>query len=76
MSVDHEPEGAFEKKAAAELAEGHENVEVVEDGYFRSATAIPLGGGCLSCHANSSFGPPPKGARYAGLVISIPVKPE
>ena len=29
---------------------------------------------CLSCHTVSSIGPPPKGARYAGLVISVPVK--
>lgn len=76
MSVDHEPNGDFEKKAAAELAAGEDKYEAVEDGYFRSASSISLHGGCLSCHANSSFGPPPKGARYAGLVISVPIKAE
>lgn len=76
MSVDHEPEGDFEKKAAAELAAGKDKYEAVENGDFRSASSIALHGGCLSCHANSSFGPPPKGARYAGLVLSVPIKVE
>ena len=76
MSVDHEPEGDFEKKAAAELATGKDKYEAVENGYLRSASSIALHGGCLSCHANSSFGPPPKGARYAGLVLSVPIKSE
>lgn len=76
MSVDHEPEGDFEKKAAAELAAGNAKYEAVENGYFRSASSISLHGGCLSCHHNSSFGPPPKGARYAGLVISVPIRTE
>lgn len=76
MSVDHEPEGDFEKKAVAELAAGKNKYEAVENGYFRSASPIALHGGCLSCHHNSSFGPPPKGARYAGLVLSVPIKTE
>lgn len=76
MSVDHEPEGDFEKKAAAELATGKDKYEAVEDGYFRSASPISLHGGCLSCHHNSAFGPPPKGSRYAGLVLSVPIKSE
>lgn len=74
MSVDHEPEGDFEKQAAAELTAGKGKFEAVENGYFRSASAISLHGGCLSCHHNSSFGPPPRGARYAGLVLSVPIK--
>ena len=73
MSVDHEPEGEFEKQAAAEIAAGKEKYEVVEKGYLRSASSIPLGSGCLSCHAVSTFAPPPKGPRYAGLVISVPI---
>lgn len=73
MSVDHEPEGDFEKKAAAEIAAGKAKYEAVENGYFRSASSIPLHGGCISCHVSSAFGPPPKGPRYAGLVISVPI---
>lgn len=74
MSVDHEPTSDFEKKAAAAIAAGKDKYESVEDGYLRSATSIPLHGGCISCHVGSSFGPPPKGPRYAGLVISVPIK--
>lgn len=76
MSVDHEPVTDFEKKAAAEIAAGKEKYEAVEGGYLRSASSIPLHGGCISCHVGSSFGPPPKGPRYAGLVISVPIKGE
>lgn len=74
MSVDHEPTSDFEKKAAAAIAAGKDQYESVEDGYLRSASSIPLHGGCISCHVGSSFGPPPKGPRYAGLVISVPIK--
>ena len=73
MSIDHEPDTEFEKLAAREISNGAEQVERVEDGYYRRATAIPLGTGCISCH-NGLLAPPPKSPRYAGLVISIPVK--
>jgi hypothetical protein len=76
MSVDHEPATDFEKKAAAELATGKQTYEAIDGGYFRSASSVPLGSGCLSCHAATTFAPPPKGPRYAGLVISIPIKDE
>lgn len=74
MSVDHEPADAFEKKAASEISAGNEKYDAVEDGQYRSARSIPLGGGCISCHASSAFGPPPKSPRYAALVISVPIK--
>jgi hypothetical protein len=72
MSVDHEPKTDFEKKAAAELADGKAVYERVEKGQYLRAGAIPLGSGCVGCHTKF-FGPAPKTPRFAGLVISIPV---
>ncbi|MCC7423465.1 MAG: DUF3365 domain-containing protein [Planctomycetaceae bacterium] len=72
MSIDHEPADDFEKQAAIELASGKESFERIENGSYRRAGAILLGGGCVSCHT-TSFAPPTKIPRYAGLVISIPV---
>lgn len=72
MSIDHEPDTEFEKSAAKEIATGKDELELIEDGYYRRATAIPLGAGCVSCH-NGLLAPPPKSPRYAGLVISIPI---
>ena len=72
MSLNHEPETSFEKKAAKKLAAGDDDVEIVEDGFFRRATPIPLHGGCISCHAG--FSPQQsKKPKFAGLVISIPI---
>ena len=75
MSVDHEPETEFEKLAATAIAGGKDKFELVEKGYYHSATAIPLGMGCVSCHAGF-FGGPPKSPRFAGLVISVPINEE
>lgn len=75
MSVDHEPATAFEKKAAAEIAAGKAAFEGVEKGFYRRAGAIPLGSGCVGCHTKLSP-TPDKTPRFAGLVISIPVKDE
>jgi cytochrome c553 len=73
MSLNHEPETAFEKKAAEELAAGKAEVESTENGYYLRAAPIPLGAGCVSCH--TKFGATDdKKPRFAGLVISIPVK--
>src|SRR5262245_57340961 len=75
MSINHEPETAFEKKAATELAAGKAEFESTEKGYYLRATPIPLGAGGVSCH--TKFGPTDdKKPRFAGLVISIPVKDE
>lgn len=73
MSVGHEAKTDFEKKAAAEIASGKAEFDRVEDGYYLRAGAIPLGAGCVSCHTKF-FTKPAKGPRFAGLVISIPVK--
>ncbi|MBA4191069.1 MAG: hypothetical protein C0467_24045 [Planctomycetaceae bacterium] len=75
MSVNHEPETDFEKKAAAEIASGKAEFDRVENGYYHRVGAIPLGTGCVSCH--TKFGvTPEKTPRFAGLVISIPLKDE
>ncbi len=71
MSIDHAPESDFEKRAAKEIAAGAEDVEVLEDGYYRRAVAIPLAGGCLGCHEGVFQGNGRK--KFAGLVISMPL---
>ena len=75
MSVNHEPESEFEDFVAKELSNGKELVEKVEDGYFRSAMPVPLGAKCVGCHTGV-FSAPPKSARMAGLIISIPIQNE
>lgn len=72
MSINHEPETDFEKQAAKEITAGKESFELVAEGYYQRAGRISLGGGCLSCHSNQ-FSPPSASAKYAGLVIRIPV---
>lgn len=72
MSVDHEPKTDFEKRAAREIAAGKPDYEVVEDGYYRRAIAIPLTSGCISCHGGM-FKELSKTPKFAGLVISVPV---
>lgn len=74
MSIDHEPEGEFEKQAVKEISAGKPTYERVEKGVYRRAFAVSLmNNGCLGCHlgfgANDNKKP-----RFAGLVISIPVK--
>ena len=75
MSLNHEPEGAFEKTAATELAAGKAEFERTEKGYYLRASPIPLGAGCVGCHTR--FGATDeKKPRFAGLVIAIPVRDE
>jgi hypothetical protein len=75
MSINHDPKTEFEKRAAREIVAGETEIEVIEDGFYRRATAIPMTGGCLSCHAGF-FNQPSKVPKYTGLVISIPIVPE
>ena len=75
MSINHEPKTDFEKLAAQKITAGETEVEAIEDGYYRQATAISMTGGCISCHAGF-FNQPSKSRKYSGLVISIPVEPE
>ncbi|APZ91843.1 c-type heme family protein [Fuerstiella marisgermanici] len=72
MSIDHEPETAFEKRAARELGSEKAVIDVVEDGYYRQARTIPLTSGCISCHGGF-FKKPSEKAKFSGLVISVPV---
>ena len=72
MSIDHEPETEFEKQAARDITAGKSDVEIIEDGYYRRATVIPLHDACISCH-EGTFRQPTKNPKFAGLVISIPV---
>lgn len=75
MSLNHEPQSEFEKAAAKEIAAGKEEYELVENGYYRRVGAIPLASGCVNCHTGF-FNAPHKTPRFAGLVISVPVKEE
>lgn len=75
MNIDHLPESRFEKRAAREIAAGKDAVEVVEDGFYRRAGAIPLTSGCVSCHGGF-FRTPSKKPKFAGLVISVPLSTE
>lgn len=72
MSIDHEPKNDFEVRAAKAIAAGKGEFELVEDGVYRRAAAIPLGGGCISCHMGL-FNKNPQTPRFAGLVISVPI---
>lgn len=72
MSINHEPQTDFEKHAAREIVAGEKEIEVIEDGFYRRAGAVPMTGGCLSCHAGS-FNQPSKVPKFTGLVISIPI---
>ena len=72
MDLDHEPADDFEKAAVRVLSAGGQEFEQVENGMYRRATPIALLDSCLKCHA-----PPPirvTNARFAGLVIAMPVK--
>ena len=73
MSIHHEPKTAFEKQAAKAIAGGKSEFELVEDGVYRRAGAIPLGANCVSCHT-AFFSKTPQTNRFAGLVVSIPVR--
>jgi cytochrome c553 len=73
MSLDNEPQDEFERLAAKAISAGKDSFDRVENGSYRRAGAIVLGGSCITCHAASTFGPPPTTPRYAGLVISLPV---
>jgi hypothetical protein len=72
MSIDHEPRTSFERKAAKAIAEGKGEFELVEDGVYCRAGAIPLGAGCVTCHTGL-LATTPQTERFAGLVISVPI---
>jgi len=69
--ADHEPQDAFEKKAAKAIAAGETEFFAVERGKFRYVGMIRLKNECLKCHV-------PRRTtledRFAGLALSIPLK--
>ncbi len=73
MSVHHEPRTDFEQAAAKAIAAGKGEYEIVENGVYRRAGAIPLGTGCVSCHTGF-FSRTPQTNLFAGLIISVPVQ--
>ena len=76
MSIDHKPEGEFEVQAAKEIGAGKLEYERVEKGVYRRAVSISLNNnGCLGCHLGFSANKNKK-ERFAGLILSIPVKQE
>jgi hypothetical protein len=75
MSINHEPKTDFEKRAAREIVIGETEIEEIKDGMYRRASAIPMTGGCISCHGGF-FKEPSKAKKFTGLVISIPIVPE
>lgn len=75
MSVDHEPQDAFEKEAAKRIAAGEMEVEQVGRDSYQFAGSIPLHASCVQCHMGT-FMNAPKKPRFAGLVIRIPLSTE
>lgn len=75
MSINHEPKTDFERKAAREIAAGKSEIEEIDGGFYRRATAIPMAGGCISCHGGL-FKQQSKTQKFTGLVITIPVTAE
>jgi hypothetical protein len=70
MSIDHQPEGEFERQAAAAIAGGEEMFEAVEKDRYRYAGAISLGNECLKCHVPERQSLEP---RKAALLIRMPL---
>jgi len=75
MSVDHEPSNDFEKQASQQIAAGEKQLEQIDGNTYRFAGSIPLHENCVQCHMGTLIAPPKK-ARFAGLVISIPLDAE
>lgn len=72
MNTNNTAKSDFEKRAVKAIKQGESVWEEVGEGYYRRVGAIPLGNGCVSCHAG--FGrEPPSTPQFAGLVISLPI---
>jgi hypothetical protein len=71
MSVDHQPDGEFERSAAKAIAAGSEMFDAVENRRYRYAGAISLGNECLKCHVPERQDLHP---RKAALLISMPLE--
>lgn len=75
MNINNEPKSEFEVRAAKEIGAGKGESETLEDGYYRRAAAIPLAGGCVSCHGGFAR-EQTRSPKFAALVISLPVVEE
>lgn len=75
MNINNEPKSEFELRAAKEIGAGKGESEILEDGYYRRAAAIPLAGGCVSCHGGFAR-EQTRSPKFAALVISLPVVEE
>lgn len=73
MSLGNEPKTEFEKQAARAIAAGKPYFDRVEGGFYRRAGSIPLSSGCVGCHGGV-FTPQSKSPKFAGLVVSIPLR--
>lgn len=71
MNIDHEPKTEFEKQAAEALSDGKTEFEQVEKGVYRHVGTICLPSQCLKCHLPNRRS---TATRFAGLIISLPVK--
>jgi hypothetical protein len=69
MHQDHQPEDAFERDAVRKLRDSDGRVEQISDGMMRVATAVPLPGGCGTCHwAEQGV------IRRAAITWAVPIK--
>lgn len=73
MNVEHEPKSDFEKEASKAIAAGAKHFERTEGGVYRRVGAIVLTSECLKCHLPLRSS---NKDRLAGLMISVPMKPE
>lgn len=69
MNPDHRPRDSFEKDAITALRSGDERYEKVVGSNLRVATALPLGGGCFSCHWSDA-----KIGSRAAISFEIPLQ--
>lgn len=73
MNVDHLPKTDFEKGAVKALAAGETAFEETATGAFRHVGVVPLTSECLKCHLPNRRSTK---TRSAGLIITIPIRPE
>lgn len=73
MNSDHKPQDAFETAAVKALKSGKRQFEQTEAGVYRHAGPITLSNHCLKCHVPDRTS---LHDRTAGLIISIPIRPQ
>ena len=73
MDISHKPQDDFEKSAVEALSGEDLEYEAIENGQYRYAGRIKLASDCLKCHVQSRTD---TRDRKAGLVITLPLKPE